>query len=128
MGHCLPEHDGKCYRPHGHRYAVEATVSGPLAVGGSSDGMVLDFGRLAEGLARVLDPFDHRFVMARHDPRMQGALALFGPDGVLLIGGVPTAENLAEMWARELSIILVLQVESVTVYETPNCWATWRAT
>lgn len=19
MGHCLPDHEGKCYRPHGHR-------------------------------------------------------------------------------------------------------------
>jgi len=123
-GHCLPTHEGKCYRPHGHRYAVEAMVSGDVIEGGSSDGMVLDFARLGALMAEVLDPFDHRFMMSRHDARLTGAVALFA-DGLLVTEHAPTAENLAMLWTRELigKVGEAGWVEQVTVYETPKCAA-----
>jgi 6-pyruvoyltetrahydropterin/6-carboxytetrahydropterin synthase len=43
--HHLPNHRGKCRRPHGHSYRLEVTLRGPMieAPGQSNDGMVMDF-------------------------------------------------------------------------------------
>ena len=127
MGHCLADHEGKCHRPHGHRYAVEATVSGPLVQAGSERGMVMDFASLSAALADMLGRYDHRFVIESIDPRAQACLNAFGHEGVLLMSVPPTAENLAQLWADELdaSVGFEVTVRRVVVYETPNCRATW---
>jgi len=43
--HYLPEHRGKCRRPHGHSYRLEISLRGSIidAPGQSDDGMVMDF-------------------------------------------------------------------------------------
>ena len=43
--HHLPDHRGKCRRPHGHSYRLQISLRGPIisAPGESSDGMVMDF-------------------------------------------------------------------------------------
>lgn len=48
--HHLPNHRGKCRRPHGHSYRLEVSLRGPIieAPGESSDGMVMDFEDLKE--------------------------------------------------------------------------------
>lgn len=124
MGHCLAEHEGKCYRPHGHRYVVDATVGGEVVDGGPESGMVMDFGRLRDAMATTLDAFDHRFVMDAMDPRVDGAQEVFGADAVILVDMAPTAENLASHWGWLLG--LLVPVVEVVVWETPNCRATWR--
>lgn len=124
MGHCLAEHEGKCYRPHGHRYVVEATVGGDVIGEGPEAGMVMDFGRLRDAMATTLDPFDHRFVMDATDPRVIDAQQAFGPESVVVVDMAPTAENLAWHWGWQLGRLM--PVVEVVVWETPNCRATWR--
>ncbi|MBO0779111.1 MAG: 6-carboxytetrahydropterin synthase [Ktedonobacteraceae bacterium] len=43
--HHLPNHKGKCRRPHGHSYRLQIALRGPIkeAPGQSDDGMVMDF-------------------------------------------------------------------------------------
>lgn len=123
MGHCLPDHEGKCYRPHGHRYVIEATVDGAVVQHGPERGMVADFGSVKVAMGHVLNSFDHRFVMCADDPRVDAALAAFGA-GVTTLSTPPTAENLATHWARQLRPMLP-ELVSLRVYETPNCWADW---
>ena len=43
--HHLPNHKGKCRRPHGHSYRLQISLRGPILdmPGASSDGMVMDF-------------------------------------------------------------------------------------
>ncbi|GCE16068.1 6-pyruvoyl trahydropterin synthase family protein [Tengunoibacter tsumagoiensis] len=43
--HHLPNHKGKCKRPHGHSYRLQISLRGPIlnAPGQSEDGMVMDF-------------------------------------------------------------------------------------
>jgi 6-pyruvoyltetrahydropterin/6-carboxytetrahydropterin synthase len=43
--HHLPNHKGKCRRPHGHSYRLQISLRGPIIVapGQSDDGMVMDF-------------------------------------------------------------------------------------
>ena len=51
--HLLPGHP-KCGVPHGHTYAVEVTVEGPVV-----DGMVIDFGHLKRHVRETIKAFDH---------------------------------------------------------------------
>lgn len=126
MGHCLPEHGGKCYRPHGHRYVVEATVQGDVVAEGEEQGMVADFARLKAEMADVLEAYDHRFVMAVSDPRRHTAELAFTDDSLVLTWSAPTAENLAELWGETLAERLDVTLVRLRVYETPNCWADWE--
>src|SRR5271157_5093075 len=72
---------GKCNNPygHGHNYALEVTVSGPV---NQQTGMVCNLVDLDDAVQReVLDRFDHENLNVR--PEFAGA--------------VPTTENLSEI-------------------------------
>lgn len=133
-GHRVPEHKSKCRNPHGHRYRVRATVSGQLREHGSDTGMVFDFGDLKTILVeQVHDRFDHGFIVYERDTAMKAALDVGGtadvtPWNVIVVGYVPTAENLAaDIWrtlARALAGYAGLTLDSVEVWETPTGLAT----
>ena len=77
---------GICNNPngHGHNYAVEVTVRGPVPAG---TGMVFDLNRLM-GIVReeLIEPVDHKHLNF---------------DVPFLAGVIPTAENVAvAFWAR----------------------------
>ncbi|MDP2804397.1 MAG: 6-carboxytetrahydropterin synthase, partial [Gallionellaceae bacterium] len=44
-GHRIPNHNSQCKHLHGHRYAIEITLSGNIIAteGISEQGMVMDF-------------------------------------------------------------------------------------
>lgn len=54
--HHLPNHRGKCRRPHGHSYRLEVALRGPIieSPGESSDGMVMDFEDLKDIVNRCI--------------------------------------------------------------------------
>jgi 6-pyruvoyltetrahydropterin/6-carboxytetrahydropterin synthase len=54
--HHLPNHRGKCCRPHGHSYRLQISLRGPIisAPGESSDGMVMDFDDLKTIVNRTI--------------------------------------------------------------------------
>lgn len=60
--HRLPDHAGKCARPHGHSYVLTVCLSGfSIIREGSSSGMIIDF----DDISRVVKPIvetwlDHR--------------------------------------------------------------------
>ena len=63
--HCLPGHQGKCARLHGHSYRLEVSLRGSLkqAPGASDDGMVMDLQDLSEIIrGAVLARLDHRYL------------------------------------------------------------------
>ena len=47
-GHRIPQHQSQCRHLHGHRYALEITLSAEVIhdEGASDDGMVMDFGEI----------------------------------------------------------------------------------
>ena len=76
-GHRIPHHDGQCRHLHGHRYAIELTVSGDVleTPGAADDGMLLDFGdikRLAND--HLVSLWDHAFLVAKEDQARHQAL------------------------------------------------------
>ncbi len=80
--HRLPNvPDGhKCGRLHGHSYAVDVHVAGPI---GAESGWVMDFGDLAAAFAPLDDALDHRYL--NEIPGLEN----------------PTSENLARwIWTK----------------------------
>lgn len=61
--HRLPNHAGKCARPHGHSYLLEVSVRGPVLPvrGHSDDGMVIDLDAIkAVVQAAIIERLDHQ--------------------------------------------------------------------
>jgi 6-pyruvoyltetrahydropterin/6-carboxytetrahydropterin synthase len=96
---------GKCNHPngHGHNYALEVTVSGPIA---AETGMVCDLGEVDSLVRReVLDRFDHQNLNLLPD----------------FAGIVPTTENLTLRVQQLLAQHqLPAHLEGVRIEETSN--------
>lgn len=153
--HRVPLHGSGCRALHGHRYVIYAKCTGTLQHGGEQDGMILDFGFLKRSMMTIIHNYcDHGLVLQHTDPlievlsagvaqRLKG-LPLHKPDEYFsdstewerglkfyVIPDAPTAENLARHWflllQPEVNQISGGQAElvKVTVFETPNCKATF---
>lgn len=131
-GHRIPHHHGQCRHLHGHRYAIELTVSGDVleTPGTADDGMVLDFGdikRLAN--EHLVSLWDHAFLVAKEDQAVVEFLASMPNHKTVILDRVPTVENLAHAAFAILEPIFAeafqgrLCLASIRLYETPNCWA-----
>lgn len=136
-GHRVPNHKSKCRSPHGHRYKVAATVEGPLVTteGASDEGMVRDFGDIKEVMMRrIHDVLDHGFIIFEDDVIMRHLFwrdaipeRMPNPEGfkIILFPYIPTAENIARWCFEEIEAELDQgDIASVTVWETPNSFAT----
>jgi len=131
-GHRIPDHASQCRHLHGHRYAIEVTLSGDIidAAGQAVNGMVMDFGEV-KTIARehVVDRWDHAFLVYRGDSVVTAFLAGIPDHKTVVLDTVPTAEHLAREAFRILDPVYRdtyqnrLQLERVRLYETPNCWA-----
>jgi len=123
-GHRVLGHEGKCRHPHGHRYAVEIEVSAPEL---DSIGRVIDFSIVKELLGGWIDEnLDHAFLVSVEDEPLAEALHSVGSNVYTMMNN-PTAENIAALLLLKATDLLRdLMVESVTVYETPNCRAVAR--
>ena len=131
-GHRIPDHQSQCRHLHGHRYALEVTLSGEIieASGQPTNGMVMDFSEI-KSLARqhLVDAWDHAFLAYRFDTAVVGLLAALPEHKTVLLDAVPTAENLAALAFTTLDPVYRdtygnhLRLERVRLFETPNCWA-----
>jgi 6-pyruvoyltetrahydropterin/6-carboxytetrahydropterin synthase len=131
-GHRIPDHLSQCRHLHGHRYAVEVTLSGTVLSqpGAPADGMVMDFGEVkALAKAHLVDAWDHAFLVYNGDTAVCAFLASLPGHKTVVLDRVPTAENLATIAFETLDPVYrdtygnQLRLERVRIYETPNCWA-----
>jgi 6-pyruvoyltetrahydropterin/6-carboxytetrahydropterin synthase len=131
-GHRIPNHKSQCRNLHGHRYALEITLSGDiiLADNSSESGMVMDFSDVKQ-IARtsVVDVWDHAFLVFKDDKVVLDFLNTMPNHKTVIFPSVPTAENMA---AEAFKILKSqykdtygnhLTLERVRLYETPNSWA-----
>lgn len=131
-GHRIPSHRSHCRHVHGHRYAIEVTLSGEVvtAEGAPDQGMVMDFSEV-KAIARssLVDQWDHAFLVWAKDRPMVEFLASLPEHRTVVLDHVPTAENLAREAFRILDAAYRerfgnrLKLARVRLYETPNCWA-----
>src|SRR5690349_10507410 len=99
-GHRLPNHKSQCRNIHGHRYALEITLSSPVIHedGAADDGMVMDFGDIKRiASEQLVDRWDHAFLVHKDDHVMVDFLAAITGHKTVVLDVVPTAENLAEI-------------------------------
>lgn len=123
MGHRLPNHEGKCRRLHGHRYAAEIDIQGHVQQSGPSSGMVIDFSALDKRIEECIGEWDHRTMLHEDDQIFDGRNTDVESFGVLWVNFVPTAENIALCILRRLRE-QELHAVRVKLFETPRCWAT----
>ena len=131
-GHRIPNHHGQCRHLHGHRYAIEVTLTGEVAdnPGKPDDGMVLDFGDIKLLTKQyVVDLWDHAFLVAKEDKSVVNFLATLPNHKTVIMDHVPTVENLANAAFSILQPVFSkafagrLELSALRIYETPNCWA-----
>jgi 6-pyruvoyltetrahydropterin/6-carboxytetrahydropterin synthase len=117
---------------HGHRYAIEVTLTGEVAdhPGKPDDGMVLDFGDIKLLTKQyVVDLWDHAFLVAKEDKSVVNFLATLPNHKTVIMDHVPTVENLANAAFSILQPVFSkafagrLELSALRIYETPNCWA-----
>ena len=131
-GHRIPDHKSQCRNLHGHRYALEITLSGDIISQkeASENGMVMDFSDVKK-IAResVVDVWDHAFLVFKEDKAVLDFLNGLPNHKTVIFPCVPTAENMAAEAFRILKNEYKdtygnhLQLERVRLYETPNSWA-----
>lgn len=131
-GHRIPNHTSQCKHLHGHRYAIEISLSGEIitAEGQSQQGMVMDFSdvkRIAK--EKLVDLWDHAFLVYRGDTVVSDFLTTLPDHKTVTLDVVPTAENLARLAFMLLDPAYQdtygnqLRLEQIRLYETPNNWA-----
>ena len=131
-GHRIPNHASQCKHLHGHRYAIEITLSGDIITtdGVSEQGMVMDFSdvkRIAK--EQLVDAWDHAFLVYRGDKAVLDFLGSMPGHKTVVLDAVPTAENLALTAFNILNGAYRdtygnhLRLERVRIFETPNNWA-----
>ena len=127
--HRLLNHRGKCCRLHGHNAKISVTVEGPVIEDSlsPSNGMVMDFGLLDEGLGRWLNStLDHRTILEETDPLIKAIKPLIGPDSLVILDKPPTAERLA-IWIHSKVFQFYgseISKATVTFWETSKACAT----
>jgi 6-pyruvoyltetrahydropterin/6-carboxytetrahydropterin synthase len=131
-GHRIPNHKSQCKNLHGHRYAIEITLSGDIISqeNASENGMVMDFSEVKViAKTSVVDVWDHAFLVYQHDAEVLNFLNTLSNHKTVIFPTVPTAENMASEAFRILKSNYHdtygnhLKLEKVRLYETPNNWA-----
>jgi len=121
-GHRLLNYEGKCRHFHGHNGKVEVRLRSATL---DEKGMVRDFGDIKLILKTwVDDVLDHRMILNEKDP-LRMTLEKAG-EPLFIMKANPTAENIAHVIfekAKERG----LPVASVTLWETPNSYATYQS-
>lgn len=131
-GHRIPSHKSQCKNLHGHRYAIEITLSGDIITqaDASEHGMVMDFSDVKSiAKSAVVDVWDHAFLVYQHDVEVLNFLNTLANHKTVIFPTVPTAENMANEAFKILKSKYQdtygthLKLEKVRLYETPNNWA-----
>ena len=122
-GHRLLKYAGKCKNFHGHNGKVEVQISSAKL---DARGMVRDFNEIKRILAAWIDEnLDHRMILHKMDP-LRETLEKAG-EPIYSMGTNPTAENIAKL-IYDTAKAKELPVSSVTLWETPNSFATYCET
>ena len=128
-GHRIPNHSSQCRHLHGHRYAIEVTISGKVidTEGAPDQGMVMDYSEVKHVAQQTLvDIWDHAFLVFEKDHTVLDFLQSIPGHKTVVLDVIPTAENLALTAFGILDSAYAgkgLRLERVRLYETPNNWA-----
>jgi 6-pyruvoyltetrahydropterin/6-carboxytetrahydropterin synthase len=117
---------------HGHRYAIEITLSGDIITetGAAEQGMVMDYSEVKRiANTELVEKWDHAFLVYSGDLKLLQFLESLENHKTVALDVPPTAENLALIAFHVLDAAYQdtygnhLRLEQVRLFETPNCWA-----
>ena len=121
-GHRLLDYNGMCAHPHGHNAVAELEIQSDVL---DRRNMVMDFSDIKRAMKTWVDrELDHKMILRADDP-LTPILEQLG-EPVYKLDSNPTAERIARLIfdvARQQG----LPVARVTVWETPDSWATYSA-
>lgn len=122
-GHRLINYDGKCRHLHGHNGRAVIVIEAETL---DDRGMVMDFSDIKRVVSTWIDEqLDHRMILCRRDPAVAVLRELGEP--LYLLDDNPTAENIAHEIHR-FAVAQGFPVLETRLWETPNCYATYRPT
>jgi len=120
-GHRLLNYDGKCKYLHGHNGRAIISIEAPSL---DDRGMVMDFSDIKRVVSGWIDDeLDHRMLLRRDDPYVSYLSQMGEPLKLLDVN--PTAENIARL-IHEFAMGQGFPVVETSLWETPNCFATYR--
>jgi 6-pyruvoyltetrahydropterin/6-carboxytetrahydropterin synthase len=120
-GHRLLKYEGKCRHLHGHNGRAVITLEAPTL---DDRGMLVDFSDIKATVQRwVDDHLDHNMLLCEQDPLVP-ILQAQG-ERVFVMRDNPTAENIARL-IFEQARAAGLPIVEVSLWETPNCHASYR--
>lgn len=126
--HRVMRHESKCSTLHGHRYVAEMCIE---AVELDSVGRVMDFGEIKAVLGKFIDDnLDHTTIVNIKDQFLVEYCQIEerqnGKRAPYIMDDEPTAENIARHLFEKFGSMVdnhEVKIQSVKVWETPNCWA-----
>ena len=119
-GHRLLDYNGVCAHPHGHNAVVEIEVRRAEL---DARNMVVDFTDIKNVVKEWVDrELDHKMILRQDDPLVAPLQALGEP--MYLLDSNPTVERIARL-IYDVSRQQGLDVDRVTVWETPSSWSTY---
>ena len=133
MGHRLLNYDGPCRFLHGHNFEAEVEFVANLSDSGTIiESMVVDFSLMKEIIQPIIDKWDHCLMLNSEDNIINVLQSSHAK--IITVKGNPTAENIAQILAKEVDERLILKKIGpkvrkirVTLWETPTNKATvWR--
>ncbi len=120
-GHRLLNYSGKCRYLHGHNGRAVIKLEGEHL---DDRGMLMDFSDIKKVVSSWIDNnLDHRMILCEDDPALSALQQLGEPLFILPVN--PTAENIAKT-IFEFTHSQKFPVVEVTLWETPNAFATYR--
>ncbi|NRB10829.1 MAG: 6-carboxytetrahydropterin synthase QueD [Rickettsiaceae bacterium] len=123
-GHRVLGHKHKCKYLHGHRYALEVTVSSETL---NEIGMVIDFADLKDIIASwINENFDHNVILHKEDKQLGDFISRQTGQNVYYLSVNPTAENIA-LHLKNVILLKLFEgrgfnITKVKLYETPNSY------
>ena len=120
-GHRLLNYDGKCRHLHGHNGRAIITIESATL---DERGMVMDFSDIKRVVNGWIDEnLDHAMLLHNSDP-LAPILKQHG-EPVFLMDANPTAENIAKL-IFDFTAGRGFPIVECCLWETPNCFATYR--
>lgn len=117
--HRLYGYDGACANLHGHTWRVEVEIEETFPEY-RKDGIWVDF----KDLKTIIDGYDHKVILNKIDPLVEVLHNSNVNPAVILMKGNPTAENLSERLADQISSLTHLNgTMIVRVWESATSYA-----
>lgn len=113
----------KCTNIHGHTFTLDVEIKGKKI--DEETGMLVDFGVLKNTVKKVLEDWDHKFIVPKSKTNEIKIKGPFSLDLKTIPENAATTENIAKEIAKQIHNKIELPVK-VKIYEGEKSYATCK--